>query len=112
MLLKIKETDNLTESSQNVVVTSMKDLTVGKIVNYMLKARNTKEYAKFIVKQKHYIMVIYNKDGTVNLVSNIKHNREFLRQLYWMERNGYSQHRWAYFIWFWLDRFINNDYLM
>ena len=97
------------ESPQNIQVTRKRQLTRQQIVNYLWMARRTKEYVKFILANYYYIMVIFNRDGSVNLVSNIKNDSSFLKQLYWSDREGYDQGRWSWFIEFWINKFLDKN---
>jgi len=100
---------SIKESPQNIQVTHKKQLTRNQIVNYMWLAQRSKDYVKFMLDNKLYIMVMYNRDGTINLVSNIKSDSSFLHQLYWLDRNGYDQGRWSYFIEYWLNKYLDKN---
>ena len=97
------------ESPQNIQVTRKRQLTRQQIVNYLWMARRTKEYVKFILDNYNYKMVIFNRDGSVKLVSNIKNDSSFLKQLYWLDREGYDQGRWSWFIEFWINKFLDKN---
>lgn len=100
---------NLTESPQNIQVTKAKRLTRQQIVDYMWLARRSREYVKFMLDNNYYIMVIFNRDNSVQLLSNIKTEPTFMKELYWLDKYGYDQGKWSYFIWYWLDRFSNKN---
>ena len=104
-ILKLK----IYESPQNIQVTRKKRLTRQQIVNYMWLARRSKEYVKFMLDNHYYIMVVFNRDNSINLLSNIKNDSAFMRQLYWLDRQGYDQGRWSYFIEFWINKFLDKN---
>ncbi len=100
----------LNESPQNVDVNKIKELTKQQVMNYMLIARRTKEYVKFYLGNS-YIMVQFHRDGSVNLLSNIRFESAFQRELYRLDSLGFNMGSWAYFIAYWMNRFKQKDYI-
>lgn len=111
MVRRLSNTYNLKESAQNIDTTKFRELTKQQVINYMLLARRTKEYVKFNIGNL-YIMVQFNRDGSVHLLSNIKFESAFQRQLFRLDSMGYNQGSWAYFIAYWVNRFKQKEYAL
>ena len=108
--MKIK----LNESPQNIDVNKIHNLTKQSVMNYMFIARRTREYVKFYLGNS-YIMVEFHRDGSVNMVSNIRFESAFQRELYRLDSIGFNISSWSYFIAYWMNRFkqkkfINNKF--
>lgn len=101
---------DLLESSHNVDVNKLRELTKQHVMNYMLLARRTREYVKFSLGNS-YIMVQFNRDGSVHLLSNIRFESAFQRELYRLDSIGFNMSSWAYFISYWMNRFKQKEHI-
>lgn len=96
---------------QTVEVSSKRPITKNEIINLIRTARRTRSYIKFTVSNgKYYIMVSFHRNGAININSNIRFDQAFQRQLVWLERRGFAEGTWAYFICEWINRFAQKNY--
>lgn len=101
----------LNESPQIVDINKMKQpITKQQVMNYIMIARRTREYVKFMLGNS-YIMVQFHRDGSVNLLSNIRFESAFQRELYRLDSIGFSISSWGYFIAYWLNKFKQREHI-
>lgn len=68
----------------------------------LMSAQATCHYAKFY-SGRYFITVLYNRDGTVNISTNFRHNTLFDNQLYWLTRNAYQLSTYVDFVYRWMN---------
>nr|DAQ00204.1 MAG TPA: hypothetical protein [Bacteriophage sp.] len=95
---------------QSIEVSPKRPISKQEIYNLMNIARRTRTYVKFTVSGgKYYIMVTYHRNGLVSIQSNIRFDDSFQKNLFWLEKRGYSQGTWAEFIRMWINKFAQRN---
>lgn len=93
----------LCESTYLIRVNKDQELLRTAISQALNRARNSMKYVKFY-SNKYYIIVTFQRDGTVLISSNYRTDLMFNKRLKELEQYKFGLYTTTYFIWYWMNK--------
>ena len=93
----------LYESTYLIRVNKDQELLRTVISQALNRARDSRKYAKFY-SNKYYIIVTFQRDGTVLISSNYRTDLMFNKRLKELEQYKFGLYTTTYFIWYWMNK--------